>query len=375
MGTETSTTSIGKKSALGCFGTYLPLWVVACMVVGATIGSLWPEVAERLDEATVEQVSLPVAVLIWIMVVPMALTVDFDAILGVFRFPRGLLVTTAVNWLVQPFLMYGLATLFFRPSTRAVILGGSPCTAMVFTWSVLARGDGAYTLVQVALNDALIFVLYAPTMFLLLSASDIHVPYITVVIAVLVFVAVPFAFGFVVQKFTPWADSLARILKPFTIVALLATLLIIFVFQGERLTDRWTDVLLIAVPLTLQTYLVFAIAAVLAWYARLPFNVAAPATFISASNFFELGVAVAIASYGLDSGAVLVNVVGVLVEVPIMLSLVWSMKKAHSIFDARAGPASDHDSDISSEASPKDYGYSEDTIYDASASSGGASSS
>jgi ACR3 family arsenite transporter len=273
----------------------------------------------------------------------MMLEVDWASIRRVREHPRPLLVTTCVNWGVQPFIMFGLAVLFFRvvfASTiddtalakqyvaGAAILGGSPCTAMVFVWSHLAAGDPSYTLVQVLVNDILIFVLYVPTLVLLLNATDIEVPYDTVVLSVALFVLVPFLFGSLARsqvlrrRGAAGVEALLRRLKPFTVFALLATLVLIFVFQGERITDNPLHILLIAVPETLQTYIVFAIAYSACWLLRIEHRFAAPASFIAASNFFELGVAVAISAYGLDSGATLANVVGVLTEVPVMLSLV-----------------------------------------------------
>lgn len=247
------------------------------------------------------------------MIYPMTLKVDLNGLKGATKHPKGVLLTCAVNWLVQPFLMFALASLFFRVIyssvidtelqkeyvAGAVILGGSPCTAMVFVWSALAHGDPSYTLVQVAVNDLIILVLYAPTLYLLLGATDIHIPYDTIGLSVVLFVVVPFALGFATRRWLVADEAaLERLdnrLKPFTAIALLATLTLIFVFQGDKITDRPLDILLAMVPLILQTLLVWILTITAAIKLKLPFKIAAPASFIASSNFFELGVGVAIA--------------------------------------------------------------------------------
>ena len=361
-----------KSDLLGIFGRYLSLWVLLCMAAGTAIGTIWPEVADTLNEATFSQISLPVAVLLWVMIFPMALSIDYKALKKVRSQPKPIMLTTFLNWVIQPFFMFALALLFFRVIfssviddeerekeyvAGAVILGGSPCTAMVFVWSALTHGDAAYTLAQVAVNDAVLLVLYAPTLFLLLGATDIHIPYDTIFLSVFLFIVIPFGAAFLTRYWllNPRSVSgetesereeklkkgreklkvLEHTFKPFTVVALLLTLLLIFIFQGEKVTDNPTDILLIALPLSLQTYLMFCLAFGGAYYLGIGFDTAAPAAFIASSNFFELGVGVAISAYGLDSGATLVNVVGVLVEVPIMLSLVWIANRCEHYFPRR----------------------------------------
>eukprot|EP00808_Paulinella_micropora_P031921 g7585.t1 len=348
-----------KSDPLGCFGRYLTVWVGLCMITGTLIGYYAPGVTAALNRGTVAQVSIPIAILIWIMIFPMTLKINFAALRNVHRNYKALAVTCFVNWLIQPFLMYGLATGFFRiPGlfdeqtadeyvAGACILGGSPCTAMVFVWSSLVDGDAAYTLVQVAVNDALIFILYVPTLFLLLGIDGIEVPYATVALSVLVFLLIPFMLGGLTRWFYMRYYDEAALSKlegkfsGFTILALLTTLVLIFIYQGETLAKNWVDILLISIPLTIQIYLVFIIAYGLMWWLKVPFRTAAPGFFIAASNFFELAVAVAIASYGTDSGATLVTIVGVLVEVPIMLSLVKIAKMTKSRIDRRANSNSD----------------------------------
>lgn len=317
-------------------------------------GSAAPGIATALNKATVANISLPVAILIWLMVYPMTLDIDATALRGVFRQPKGILLTCAINWLVQPFSMFVIALLFFRGFysgaldidtqkqyvAGAVILGGSPCTAMVFVWSALSHGNAPYTLVQVVVNDAILLVLYAPTLFLLLGATRITVPYDTIVLSVVLFVVVPFTAGFLTRRTLlrkpDGTEALARLksrLEPMGMSALLVTLVLIFIFQGETIAAYPVRILMIIPPLAIQTYGVFALALYGARRLRLPFDVAAPASYIASSNFFELGVGVAMSAYGINSGATLVNVVGVLVEVPIMLSLVWIAGKYKHVFD------------------------------------------
>lgn len=337
---------VSAADQLGFFGKYLTIWVLICIAIGTAIGYFFPSVSEFLEQFTVAEVSLPIAILIWVMIFPMTLNIDFDALKNVKKHPRGLVLTTTINWVVQPLMMLFLATLFFRyvysyldKETQdqyiagALILGGSPCTAMVFVWSMLVKGNPVYTLVQVAVNDIIILILYAPTLFLFLGVSDIDIPYDTVILSVVLFVVVPFSLGYITRKQLLKHGGQSRIdqmeekAKPFTTMALLLTLIVIFVFQGEKIVDYPLDILQIIVPLALHNYFVFAITFYIAYLIKLPFDIAAPAGFIGASSFFELGVAIAISSYGLKSGATLVNVVGVLTEVPIMLSLVkFSLK-------------------------------------------------
>lgn len=300
--------------SMGLFERFLTLWVLLCMLVGALIGSQWPDAAHALDAASVSGISVVVAALLFVMIFPMALSVEWRAVLQAVRMPKGILLTCAVNWAVQPFLMFGLATLFFKVVfasaltseeqrefvAGAVVLGGSPCTAMVFVWSALVNGSASYTLVQVAINDALILVLYAPTLFLLLDATDIAVPYDTIVVSIALYVVLPFSAAFLVRRRVlahggqAALDDLKRRLQPWTVVALLATLVVIFIFQGRHIVDKPLHILMIIVPLALQNYLVFVATFACAQWLALPFDIAAPAAFIASSNFFELGAGIAI---------------------------------------------------------------------------------
>lgn len=343
MSENASTGAQGDKKRLGVFERYLSLWVALCIVAGTLIGNAWPGVATALSKFTYAQISIPVAILIWLMIYPMMLQIDFASLKRVGEKKQGLVVTTVTNWLIKPFTMYAIAWFFLNiVFTRwipvdlareylagAVLLGAAPCTAMVFVWSYLADGDPAYTLVQVAVNDLIILVAYAPIVMFLLGLSDIMVPYDTVILSVVLFVVVPLVLGWVSRvqlikrKGIAWfSETFLPALAPVTIIALLATLVIIFIFQGEVIVSNPLHIVLIAVPLIIQTYLIFAIGYGWAWRWRLPHAIGAPAGFVGASNFFELAVAVAISLFGLTSGAALATVVGVLVEVPVMLSLV-----------------------------------------------------
>lgn len=349
---EESEASSTKKEPLGYFGRYLTIWVALCMACGIVIGEYAPSVADALDEATIAQVSIPVAILIWIMVYPMMLQIDLKALKALRHNTQPLLITSGINYLVQPFLMYGWAVLFFNVVYKnvmgkelrdefiagAVILGGSPCTAMVFIWSALVKGNAAYTLAQVALNDVLIFVFYIPTIMLLLRVTDIQIPWDTAFISVALFMGAPALFAVLTREYAlrrrseEWLSRFARLWEPFSMMALLATVVLIFTFQGQQIVDQPADVFLIAIPLILQSYTVFAIAYFIFYKLQVVFEVSAPGSFIATSNFFELAVAVAISLFGVDSGATLVTVVGVLTEVPIMLSLVWFAKKTKHLF-------------------------------------------
>ena len=345
------------KDPLGVFGRYLTIWVALCMIIGTAIGASQPSVAKALDKATVAQINLIVAVLIWVMIFPMMLQIDWQALKHVKDHPRAIFVCTFLNWAVQPFLTYAFALLFFKVVfahylaqeqqnefiAGAVILGGSPCTAMVFVWSQLAGGNPAYTLVQVAVNDIIILILYTPTIILLIGSSGIHVPYDTVFLSVFIFVVIPFATTFLVRmrmvkmRGQEWTDAtikhIAQRAGPYTIVALLLTLVLIFIFQGEKIYKHPVDILFNCVPLTLVAFIIFAMGYFACLKLRVPYDLAAPACFIATSNFFELAVAVALSAYGLDSGAVLTTVVGVLVEVPVMLTLVKIMVKTKDFYE------------------------------------------
>lgn len=338
------TEKTSDKKRMNVFERYLSLWVALCIVVGTLIGNTWPTTADWLSKFTYAQISIPVAILIWLMIYPMMLQIDFASLKRVGERKQGLIVTTCTNWLIKPFTMYAIAWFFLNVVfsrwipvdlareylAGAVLLGAAPCTAMVFVWSYLANGDPAYTLVQVAVNDLIILVAYAPIVMFLLGLSDIMVPYDTVILSVVLFVVVPLVAGWISRvqlikrKGLEWFEkSFLPALAPVTIVALLATLVIIFIFQGETIVANPFHILLIAVPLVIQTYLIFAISYGWSFAWRLPHPVGAPAGFVGASNFFELAVAVAISLFGLTSGAALATVVGVLTEVPVMLSLVW----------------------------------------------------
>ena len=342
-----------KKSPLGIFETYLSLWVVLSMVFGVLLGRTFPEFVALMDRFTLYQISIPVAVLIWLMIYPMMLQIDFGSIVRVGKNPKGLIITLIVNWIIKPFTMFGISWLFFKiifhlflpPALAsqylagAVLLGAAPCTAMVFVWSYLSGGDAPHTLVQVAINDLIILVLYAPLVLFLLGVSKIQVPYATVFTSVVIFVVIPLTFGYITRvsmikkKGIQWYDSLfLPKFKPITIIALLATLVLIFSFQGNTIISDWFNIILIAIPLILQTYLIFWIGYGLCIAYKVPYKISAPAAMVGASNFFELAVAVAISLWGLKSGAALATVVGVLTEVPVMLTLVAIANKTKKWF-------------------------------------------
>lgn len=355
--TEIAPAPPSGKKRMSVFERYLSVWVVLCIVAGTVIGNAWPGVADTLSRFTYAQISIPVAVLIWLMIYPMMLQIDFASLKRVGEKRQGLVVTTVTNWLIKPFTMYAIAWFFLNVVfTRwipvelareylagAVLLGAAPCTAMVFVWSYLGDGDPAYTLVQVALNDLIILFAYAPIVMFLLGLSDIMVPYDTVILSVVLFVVVPLVAGWISRtqlikrRGLDWFErTFLPALAPVTITALLATLVIIFIFQGEVIVSNPLHIVLIAIPLTIQTYLIFALAYGWSWLWRIPHSIGAPAGFVGASNFFELAVAVAIALFGLTSGAALATVVGVLEEVPIMLSLVWIANKTRTRYALRA---------------------------------------
>lgn len=332
-----------KKQGLGVFEKYLTLWVILCMVVGVLIGKFLPAVPNTLSQFEYYQVSIPTAVLIWLMIYPMMLKIDFTSILGAAKKPKGLMITCVTNWIIKPFTMYAISAFFFYVVFKgfipndlakeyvagAVILGAAPCTAMVFVWSYLTKGDAAYTLVQVAINDLIILVLFAPIVAFLLGVGNVVVPIATLVLSTVLFVVVPLVLGVVTRTWIIKQKGLSYFenvfLKKFdsiTIIGLLLTLIIIFSFQGERILANPLHILLIAIPLTIQTLFIFSIAYGWARAWKLPHEIASPAGMIGASNFFELAVAVSISLFGLQSGATLATVVGVLVEVPVMLLLV-----------------------------------------------------
>ncbi|MGD2134603.1 MAG: ACR3 family arsenite efflux transporter [Gemmatimonadales bacterium] len=331
---------------MSVFERYLTVWVALCMVLGVLLGMLFPELVgfvRELEFGEGSHINLPIAVLIWLMIYPMMLKIDFASIRNVGKRPRGLFVTLVVNWLVKPFSMAFFGWLFFRHLfgpwigeelasqyvAGVIILAAAPCTAMVFVWSYLSDGDPAYTLVQVSVNDLIMLVAFAPIVKLLVSgASGLHVPFEVLLYSVVIFVVIPLAAGsisratLIRRRGVEWFDRqfVARF-QPITVLALLATLILIFAFQAENITARWFHVLLIAVPILIQVYFNSSITYGLMRLFRVDYRVAAPGALIGASNFFELAVATAIALYGADSGAALATVVGVLVEVPVMLSV------------------------------------------------------
>lgn len=332
-----------EGKGLGIFERYLTIWVALCIVVGILIGQFIPVIPRTLNKFEYYNVSIPVAILIWLMIYPMMLKIDFTSILGAAKKPKGLVVTCVTNWVIKPFTMYFIAAFFlkvvfkaFIPNNLAteylagaVLLGAAPCTAMVFVWSYLTKGDAAYTLVQVAVNDLIILIAFTPIVAFLLGVSDVPLSYGTLILSTILFVVIPLAAGFITRNIVIKNKGLnyfnSVFLKKFdhiTIMGLLLTLVIIFSFQGEIIINNPLHILLIAVPLTIQTFLIFGIAYGWARAWKLPHDIAAPAGMIGASNFFELAVAVAIALFGLKSGAALATVVGVLTEVPTMLILV-----------------------------------------------------
>ena len=340
----------GTRQGMGFFERYLTLWVLLCMAIGVLIGVYLPQIPGFLSRFEYANVSIPVAVLIWLMIYPMMLKVDFHSIRQVGQNPRGLIITWITNWLVKPFTMYAIAMFFFYVVYRsimpkdlarqylagAVLLGAAPCTAMVFVWSHLTKGNPAYTLVQVATNDLIILAAFVPIVALLLGISGISIPWMTLFLSVVLFVVIPLGAGWfsrVIITRKRGSDYFEQTFIPkfsqVTITGLLLTLIIIFSFQGQTIVDNPLNIVLIAIPLVIQTFLIFFVAYLWAKAWKLPHEIAAPAGMIGASNFFELAVAVAISVFGLSSPATVTTVVGVLVEVPVMLTLV---KIANSTF-------------------------------------------
>jgi ACR3 family arsenite transporter len=341
------------EKRLGFFAKYLSLWVFLCIVLGVAIGYFLPGVPAFLGRFEYARVSIPVAILIWLMIYPMMLKVDFSSIKNAGKKPKGLVVTLVVNWLIKPFTMYLIAWFFLKVAFRAlipsalateylagaVLLGAAPCTAMVFVWSYLSDGDPGYTVVQVAINDLVILIAFTPIVAFLLGVSEVRVPWDTLLFSVVLFVVIPLSAGaltrsrLIKRRGKEWFEGV--FIKKFdgiTEGGLLLTLIILFAFQGETILNNPLAIVLIAVPLVIQTYFIFAIGYGWARAWKIPYAVAAPAGMIGASNFFELAVAVAISLFGLSSGAALATVVGVLTEVPVMLSLVYIAKKTKHWF-------------------------------------------
>ena len=332
-----------EKKQIGFFEKYLSLWVAICIAVGIGIGSFAGGGIQVLANMEIYKVNIPVAILIWLMIYPMMLQVDFSSIKNVGKRPKGLVLTLVVNWLIKPFTMAFFAWIFFSKLytafispeqageyiAGAILLGATPCTAMVFVWSYLTDGDPNYTLVQVSVNDLIILVAFIPIVGLLLGITNISIPYDTLVASIVVFVVVPLLAGYITHKVLinrngeEWfKNEFLPKFKPVSIIALLLTLVLLFAFQGNIIVDNPLIILLVAIPLVIQTYFIFFVAWVGGRKLKLPHAICSPAAMIGASNFFELAVAVAIALFGLQSPAALVTVVGVLVEVPVMLSLV-----------------------------------------------------
>lgn len=332
-----------KQEDISFFERNLTFWVLICMVIGVLIGRFIPAIPETLGEFEFYNVSIPTTILLWIMIYPMMLKIDFNSIKNIRNNPKGLFITWIANWVIKPFTMYLIARLFFFGIYKniisgdlaseylagAVLLGAAPCTAMVFVWSKLTRGNSAYTLVQVASNDLILLIAYIPIVSFLLKRGNINIPWGTLLLSIVLFIVVPLILSMITRNYiikNKGEDYLNNVFIPsfdkYTMVGLLLTLIIIFSFQGMKIIDQPLNIALIAVPLILQTFLIFAITFGMAYLAKLPYSIAAPCGMIGASNFFELAVAVAISLFGLSSGATLATVVGVLVEVPVMLLLV-----------------------------------------------------
>ncbi len=346
--------SRAAASPMGIFERYLTLWVALCILAGLTLGNLMPQLFSTLATIEYASVNLIVAVLIWAMVYPMMIAIDLGSLKAVGRRPKGLIITLTINWLIKPFTMAALAVLFFEylfagliPALDAqqyiaglILLGAAPCTAMVFVWSQMTRGDPNYTLVQVSVNDLVMVVAFAPIVALLLGVTEIAIPWETLVLSVALYIVLPLIAGWWTRKRliarrgeAAVADFIART-KPASMLGLLLTVVLQFGFQGPVILAQPTLIVLIALPILIQSYAIFALGYAWAWAWRLPHPIAAPCAMIGTSNFFELAVAVAIGLFGLNSGAALATVVGVLVEVPVMLSLVAFANRTRTHFAA-----------------------------------------
>ncbi|HCC00624.1 MAG TPA: arsenical-resistance protein [Ruminococcaceae bacterium] len=332
-----------QRVGIGFFEKYLTIWVIICMAIGISIGKFLPAVPHFLANFEYAQISIPLAILIWIMIYPMMMKVDFQSVKNVGKNPKGLFVTWVTNWLIKPFTMFGIVSFFFYVVFKnlipadlakdylagAVLLGAAPCTAMVFVWSHLTKGDPAYTVVQVATNDLIILIAFVPLVKLLLGVSHVVVPWNTLFFSIFLFVVIPLVGGVLTRIIMIKYKGTTYFEKTFvskfnhtTTVGLLLTLIIIFSFQGQVILANPLHIILIAVPLIIQTFLIFFLAYFVSKIWRLPHNIASPAGMIGASNFFELSVAVAISVFGTSSPVALATIVGVLVEVPVMLILV-----------------------------------------------------
>lgn len=343
------------KPGIGFFERYLTIWVIVCMAVGVLIGKFFPAIPTFLGRFEYANVSIPVAILIWLMIYPMMLKVDFQSIKDVGKNPKGLFVTWITNWLIKPFTMFGIAWFFFYVVFKvlipaelardylsgAVLLGAAPCTAMVFVWSHLTKGNPAYTVVQVATNDLIILVAFTPIVAFLLGVSGVTIPWDTLILSVVLFVVIPLAGGIMTRSVITKKRGVDYFQNGFipkfgnvTTIGLLLTLVIIFSFQGNVILENPLHIVLIAVPLIIQTFLIFFIVYLASKALKLPHDIAAPAGMIGASNFFELAVAVAISLFGTQSPVALATIVGVLVEVPVMLTLVKIANRTKGWFPA-----------------------------------------
>jgi len=338
------------------FERYLTIWVFLCIAAGIILGHYFGDTIKLISSFEINQVNIPIAILIWLMIFPMMVQIDFGSLRHVGKNIKGLGLTVVVNWLIKPFTMAFFAWLFFNhlyaawmsPQEAesylagAILLGAAPCTAMVFVWSYLSGGDATYTLVQVSVNDLIILIAFIPIVQFLLGITSITIPYAVLLSSVIIFVAIPLLAGYLLNRYLiaskgeEWFKTrFLPALRPFSITALLVTLLLIFAIQGEQILKNPLHIALIAIPLAIQTYFIFFISWFGGKYLKLPHQICAPAAMIGASNFFELAVAMAIALFGIESGAALATVTGVLIEVPIMLSLValankWNPKLDHS---------------------------------------------
>lgn len=352
---------------MGIFERYLSLWVGLCIIAGVSLGNVFPDTFAMIASWEYAQVNLLIAVLIWLMIYPMMIQVDFSSIKDVGKKPKGLALTLTINWLIKPFTMAAIGWLFFRvifadlvdPTTATeyiagmILLGVAPCTAMVFVWSQLTKGDPNYTLVQVSVNDIIMIFAFAPITALLLGVTDITVPWETLLLSVVLYVVLPLVAGYLTRRLLhDEISGFVHKLKPLSVIGLLATVVLLFGFQAETILAKPEQILLIAIPLLIQTYGIFFIAYLAAKRLKLPHNVAAPAAMIGTSNFFELAVAVAISLFGLHSGAALATVVGVLVEVPVMLSLVKFANNTRGWFPAESVTPADAESKRSPDPNP-----------------------
>lgn len=334
---------------MSIFEKYLSVWIALAMISGIALGNLAPALVRAIAAVEFASVNLVVAVLIWAMVYPMMVGVDPGSLRDVARQPKGLLITLIVNWLIKPFTMAALAVVFFQyifapwiePDDAMqyiaglILLGAAPCTAMVFVWSQLTRGDATYTLLQVSVNDLIMVIAFAPIVAFLLGVTDISVPWNTLVLSVLLFIALPLVAGMLTRKHLGDATAIEAFqasVKPYSVVGLIATVMILFGLQGQVIVSKPFVIVLIAVPIIIQSYSIFAIAYAAAFALKVPHRIAAPCALIGTSNFFELAVAVAISLFGLNSGAALATVVGVLVEVPVMLTLVAFANRTRARF-------------------------------------------